>query len=371
MVCSFFFEKRLWCRYLVSSGEGGTGKGKRKRKEEERGDLVLVLTLISPITSVSIQCPIGGMNGMFAKLAATELRARQGVCAAECDTYHCYKGGPAEAPEGLATDGCPLGSHPAQLKDNRHCVLCMDCLKACPHRSVEFRLRIPGADLVAAHEATHAELAMLFMLLGAVGVHHLPAVAGQFGFLGDGAWMSTPPSFLSLHALAASALMLAPWALVYGLDTAGRALLAAQRGSTGAPAVSYSVSPALARAAATAATAGQPAPFVRLAYGYLPLTWAATLAHYEESALREAGTVGRVLVEGLPGPLGASWAPSVPVFVADPAVVAFVQGVTLLLGLGLGLGLTRKIGGRPWRDIGLQCAGMVGVTAELWWLIVR
>ena len=35
------------------------------------------------------------------------------------------------------------------------------------------------------------------------------------------------------------------------------------------------------------------------------------------------------------GPLGASWAPSVPVFVAGPAVVAFVQGVTLLLGLGL------------------------------------
>ena len=29
-------------------------------------------------------CPIGGMNGMFAKLAVTELRARQGVCSGEC-----------------------------------------------------------------------------------------------------------------------------------------------------------------------------------------------------------------------------------------------------------------------------------------------
>lgn len=243
----------------------------------------------------------------------------------------------------------------------------MDCLKACPHRSVEFRLRVPGADLVASHEATHAELAMLFMLLGAVGVHHLPQVASQFGFQGDGGWMEVAPSFLSWHALAASTLMLAPWALVYGLDTAGRAWLSAGRKQP-ASTVSFSVSPALARA--TTAAAGLPAPFVRLAYGYLPLTWAATLAHYEESALREAGTVGRVFAEGLPG-LPSAWVEAVPSFTADPAVVAFVQGATLLTGLALGLGLTRKIGGRPWKDIGLQCVGMVGVTAELWWLIVK
>lgn len=54
--------------------------------------------------------------------------------AGNCTTYHCYKGGPAEAPEGLETGGCPLYSHPAQLTDNRNCVLCMVCLKACPHK---------------------------------------------------------------------------------------------------------------------------------------------------------------------------------------------------------------------------------------------
>ena len=36
-------------------------------------------------------CPIGGMNGMFAKLSITELRAQQGTCSAECTTYQCYK----------------------------------------------------------------------------------------------------------------------------------------------------------------------------------------------------------------------------------------------------------------------------------------
>ena len=56
------------------------------------------------------------------------------------------QGGPAEG-EGQETGGCPVYSHPAQLTDNRNCVLCMTCLKACPHRSIEVRLRPPGIDL--------------------------------------------------------------------------------------------------------------------------------------------------------------------------------------------------------------------------------
>ena len=180
----------------------------------------------------------------------TEVRARQGVCqgerwcgvlvrapihthphpyadrrcppaAGECTTYHCYKGGPPEPPEGLESEGCPLYSHPAQLTDNRNCVLCMECVKACPNRcaaymrragrgacsraaslahgaavgappppthmcvhcmrppascpraaprrSVEFRWRLPGVDLWTTHKATSSELSLMFMLLGAGG----------------------------------------------------------------------------------------------------------------------------------------------------------------------------------------------------------
>ncbi len=42
------------------------------------------------------------MNGLFAKLAITELRAQ----VVTCSTYACFKGGPADG-EGLATAGCP------------------------------------------------------------------------------------------------------------------------------------------------------------------------------------------------------------------------------------------------------------------------
>ncbi len=68
MIFSAIFERRFWCRYL---------------------------------------CPIGGMNGLFAKLSMTELRAQQGICSATCTTYQCYKGG-FQKGEGMESNGCPL-----------------------------------------------------------------------------------------------------------------------------------------------------------------------------------------------------------------------------------------------------------------------
>ena len=71
MVGSWFFERRIWCRHL---------------------------------------CPIGGMNGLYAKLAVTELRAQNGQCKAVCNTFHCYKGGPEEG-EGKKIDGMAVAKY--------------------------------------------------------------------------------------------------------------------------------------------------------------------------------------------------------------------------------------------------------------------
>lgn len=40
---------------------------------------------------------------------------RSSISAGTCKTYHCFKGGPEEPPEGLDTMGCPVYSHPAQV----------------------------------------------------------------------------------------------------------------------------------------------------------------------------------------------------------------------------------------------------------------
>ncbi|KAI8465837.1 MAG: cyclic nucleotide-binding protein [Monoraphidium minutum] len=317
MVGSYFYERRIWCRYL---------------------------------------CPVGGMNGLFAKLSMIELRARQGVCSGTCDTYHCYKGGPAEG-EGMDTGGCPVYSHPAQLTDNRNCVLCMTCLKACPHRSIEIRLRPPGIDLWTTHQPTWYEVYLMFMLMGAVYLHRLPELEAQFGV--------DPALFAPKlpHILASAAIMAVPGALAWAFDAAGRAALAA--------------APAPAAAAAVAGGGGggggrmgvgPPAPFLSLCYGYLPLVWGATLAHYEQYFLEEAGTI-------LPAAARTfhldALAATLPFVEAHPAVVAFVQGSTLLASAGLTLVLTRRLAGGPWASVAPQCAAVALFTAEFWYLIVR
>lgn len=290
IICSQIYERRFWCRYL---------------------------------------CPIGGMNGLFAKLSMTELRAQQGTCSAECSTYQCYKGGP-EKGEGQETTGCPLYSHPAQLEDNRDCVLCMTCLQACPHRSVEFNLRPPGIELWTTHTPRIYEAALLLLLLGGIFLHRLPELQTWIG-------LDLYLQQFSIHALV-SCLVLGIAALI--------------------PLVAHAVlcrfSPNL-----------KPRPFIELVYGYLPLVLGGTLAHYLRLGLTEAGQI-----------LPVTWATfgfsggGLPVWVAHPAVVSFLQGSTILTAIFLTWILTQKIARQPITVLLPQHMTSLGLGVCLWSVIV-
>ena len=262
IICSLIFERRFWCRYL---------------------------------------CPIGGMNGMFAKLSITELRAQQGTCSAECSTYQCYKGGPAKD-EGMETDGCPLYSHPAQLEENKDCVLCMTCLKACPHRSVEFNIRPPGIELWTSHTPKTYEVALLFLLLNLVFLHHLSDIENQLGF-------NLHLDLFSNHLLFAIAALFLPI-----------------------------LCPLLAQLLINLVSKSKSLKFIDLAYGYLPLVLAGNLAHYLDLGLNEAGRILPVTMAtiGLNGN-------NLPIFVAHPAVINFLQGTSLVFGVLCSVILTQKI----------------------------
>ncbi|MFE4106477.1 sigma 54-interacting transcriptional regulator [Almyronema epifaneia] len=293
MIFSAIFERRFWCRYL---------------------------------------CPIGGMNGLFAKLSMTELRAQQGTCSAECTTYQCYKGGPPKG-EGQETNGCPLYSHPAQLEDNRDCVLCMTCLKACPHRSVEVNLRPPGIELWTTHIPRSYEVALLFLLLGAVFLHRLPQINQQLG-------LNLDLGNFGIHAIAAIAAL-------------------------GLPAVLPFVADRLMRLVFKLTTRYQPKGFVSLAYGYLPLVLAANLAHYLNLGLGEGG---QILSVGF-ATFGFS-GEGVPVYIAHPAVIAFLQSAVLTAGLLTSVILTQKIVRQSIKLMWPQHVSAIALTAVLWLLII-
>jgi NAD-dependent dihydropyrimidine dehydrogenase PreA subunit len=283
VIFSVLFERRFWCRYL---------------------------------------CPIGGMNGMFGKLAMVELRAQQGICGATCTTYQCYKGGAALG-EGQETGGCPVYSHPAQLEDNRNCVLCMTCLKACPHRSVELNLRPPGIELWTTHQPMAAEVALLFLLLGAVFLHRLPEIsAGRLNL-----------ENFALHAGVSALILVLPGAialLIYALFQRRRKLR-----------------------------------FIELAYGYLPLVLGGSLAHYLRLGLTEAGRIVPVTL----ATFGYSGIHA-PTIAAHPAVIAFLQGTTLLITALLSVGLTQKIARQSFLSLLPQHLLTLGFTIYLWRLIV-
>jgi transcriptional regulator with AAA-type ATPase domain/NAD-dependent dihydropyrimidine dehydrogenase PreA subunit len=271
VICSLIFERRFWCRYL---------------------------------------CPIGGMNGLFAKLSMTELRAQQGTCSAECTTYQCYKGGPQKG-EGMDTMGCPLYSHPAQLQDNRDCVLCMTCLKACPHRSVEFNLRPPGIELWTTHVPRTYEVALLLLLLGGVFLHRLPELQ---------TWLE-----LDLH-------------LDRFFPHLGISLIILTL----------------------------PALIPAIAYGYLPLVLGGTLAHYLQLFLQEAGRI-----------LPVTWATfgfsgvGLPILIAHPAVIAFLQGTVLIFAILLSWVLTHKIARHSFKVLLPQHLGVLILGIGLWQLIIN
>ncbi|TVQ52864.1 MAG: AAA family ATPase, partial [Spirulina sp. DLM2.Bin59] len=108
----------------------------------------------------------------------------------------------------------------------------------------------------------------------------------------------------------------------------------------------------------------KPRPFIELAYGYLPLVLGANLAHYLDLGLGEAGRILPVTFAtfGMAGNL--------PVMVADPAVIVFLQGVTLLAGLLFSVILTQKIAKQAWRLLVPQHLSAIALTFSLWTLIL-
>ena len=271
VVGSVLYEKRFWCRYL---------------------------------------CPVGGMNGLFAKLAISELRAQPGTCSGSCSSYACFKGGPAEG-EGLATAGCPLGTHPARLEDNRNCVLCLTCAQACPHRSVQLRLRPPAADLHRSMAPTPAESGLILVLAGGVTLHQWQRLLGGVALAPES--LNSGPFLPRLcFAVLALALPSLGFLLLRGLWSLWRRLRPGRR----------------------LATTRQ----WLVLYGLLPLLWAMLLAQHLELGMAEAGQLLAVTAP-------SSWSQIhvLPAWSADGHVIAFCQSLTLVVGVVGSVVLLRRL----------------------------
>ena len=78
---------------------------------------------------------------------------------------------------------------------------------------MELRLRFPGTDLWSGHKALQSEVSLMFLLLGAVYVHHLPQLLTQLGF--DPLLLNTKTP---VHILATVAVLMLPGAAAAATD---------------------------------------------------------------------------------------------------------------------------------------------------------
>jgi hypothetical protein len=109
----------------------------------------------------------------------------------------------------------------------------------------------------------------------------------------------------------------------------------------------------------------KPRPFIQLAYSYLPLVLGGNLAHYLDLFLQEAGRILPVVFEtfGLDGS-------AMPIFIAHPAVVSFLQATTLFFSIIVTIVLTQKIARQPWRSLISFHMSTLILAISLWKIII-
>jgi polyferredoxin len=206
----------------------------------------------------------------------------------------------------------------------------MTCLKACPHRSVEFNLRPPGIELWTTHVPRNYEVALLLLLLGGIYLHRLPEILAWLGLQIDLTqfWLHLGISILAL--LTPAAVVLSAYGLIKLFNTRRK-----------------------------------PRRFIELAYGYLPLVLGGNLAHYLRLGLSEGGKIIPVTFAtfGLSGE-------QLPILVAHPAVIAFLQGATLIFSVLLTILLTQKIARLPLSAMIWQHLAAIILAASMWVIIV-
>ncbi len=110
-------------------------------------------------------CPLGSIIGMYSYIAGMEWRVKDPKFFDKCKTKDCltkrkrYK---------LTGHSCTSNLFPAKIHDNRHCLLCTHCLKACPDSNFSFALRLPFADFFKKIKLIPAEMGMLMLIIGFV-----------------------------------------------------------------------------------------------------------------------------------------------------------------------------------------------------------
>jgi polyferredoxin len=113
----------------------------------------------------SYVCPVGHLLGLYALLSPLEWRADDDSVCESCRTKDCVA---KKNQYRLAAHSCTSSLYPASITDNRDCLLCTQCWKACPQENIRLGVRRPLADLLAGVDLRPAQAGFILVLSGIV-----------------------------------------------------------------------------------------------------------------------------------------------------------------------------------------------------------
>ncbi len=291
------------------------------------GAVLLGLVIIAAVTHLVFErrtfcrylCPVGGFLGLYSMAAPVEVRRVDAEVCRQCQFKACFRGSTEASLRvgGVGGYGCPNFEFPgAPMERNTYCLLCTECIKACPYENITIRTRPFFQDLQVEKGRKLDEAYKAFIMLGAAIMYSI-VMLGPWGRIKDWA------NFTSFSGL-----------LLYAAIFLGSILVAA-------PAL-HLVFTWLSRVFAGGSRPDLKKLFVDYAYTLVPLGLAGWIAFSFSFVLPNISYALSVLSDpfgwgwDLFGTKGYPWTPYAP------HLLPYIQVPTLLLGLVLSI----KVGSR-------------------------
>jgi polyferredoxin len=147
-------------------------------------------------------CPVGGMIGLYARVAPVEIGSANLEVCRRCDSKACYFGSTKRYRLGLSgrgvefalrRPGCPAFIYPPEAASNAACLMCTQCFKNCPYDNLRWGARRPLTGLWLGRMRDRSEALLVVVLTGIVSYR----LARFWGALRTA--VEWPATFTALH----------------------------------------------------------------------------------------------------------------------------------------------------------------------------
>lgn len=132
-------------------------------------------------------CPLGSFNFVYSTVSPTQISVKDPTLCPECVGKECVNGNYAPQPF-VRVDAIPLAGReavvhgpngvlgcgtllfPPTVQSNLDCVMCLDCVRACPYDNASLFTRAPGRELNAESWPKRWDVSLLVITLAFMGV---------------------------------------------------------------------------------------------------------------------------------------------------------------------------------------------------------